>query len=151
MVSSQPSQPRYAHTIFCDDVRYETSGKAIIIGVYSSDMFVSGDVPITLPRLLILCEVVSPIEDPVKRLKIRAFGPPLGQEEPEAEIPDIPLPIAPDGREFVASVVRVAIDLAPFTVHAEGFIEVTVETERETMRAGRLYIHFLPSPEVSQI
>ncbi|MCW2242773.1 hypothetical protein [Azospirillum canadense] len=144
------SQPRYAHTIFCDDVRQEITGKHIIIGVYSSEMSIFGTPPITLPRLLILVQAMSAIDDPIQRLKIRASGPPLGPDSHEAVIPEVPLPTPIHGRPLVAAGISASFDFSPCVIHSEGFIEVTAETERETMWAGRLYVRIQPLPEAAQ-
>ena len=40
------------HSIFCDDVRHEISGKKTIVGIYSTHLFVS-EIPSVLPKLCI--------------------------------------------------------------------------------------------------
>jgi hypothetical protein len=44
-------RPRaYGHSVFCDDIRHETSGKLTLVGVYTNAMFVHGEFPFTLPK-----------------------------------------------------------------------------------------------------
>ena len=35
--------PRYIHTLYCDDIRQETNGKAIYVGVYGNAMNITVD------------------------------------------------------------------------------------------------------------
>jgi hypothetical protein len=37
-------------TIFCDDLRQETSGKITIVGAYSGGMQITGEMPVIIPR-----------------------------------------------------------------------------------------------------
>ena len=40
----------YGYTVFCEDIRSETSGTRSMIGVYFGQMFVHGAFPIALPK-----------------------------------------------------------------------------------------------------
>lgn len=71
-------------TIFCDDVRTESSGKKIYVGVYSSAMLVS-KIPATLPALVILLRLLV-TEDRFPRKSLRfvilSDDEPLFEHEP---------------------------------------------------------------------
>jgi hypothetical protein len=45
-----PPPDFYGHTIFCDDIRPEASGKMTFIGVYTHHMVVHGTFPFLLPK-----------------------------------------------------------------------------------------------------
>ena len=45
-----PSLPS-GFVIFCDDIRHEISGKSTYVGVYSGQMVLTGNLPVTLPQL----------------------------------------------------------------------------------------------------
>lgn len=61
---------RYLHTIYCDDVRLEVGNKQSLMGIYSSDLFLP-ELPIALPKLCIVVNLVTPIDKPWKELTIR--------------------------------------------------------------------------------
>lgn len=51
-----PSTPS-GTTIFCDDVRHETTGKTSLIGVYQDGMSIISSVPIFIPQLCMITKV----------------------------------------------------------------------------------------------
>ena len=61
---------RQVETLFCDDIRHETNGKAMYIGVYSSAMLVQ-QFPITLPKLCIAIKVTTPADQPFRSFSLR--------------------------------------------------------------------------------
>lgn len=73
-----PSLPS-GFVIFCDDIRHEINGKATYVGVYSGQLIIGGDLPITLPQLhaAITFRVAPPSEiiKPIIRMNI------TGQDE----------------------------------------------------------------------
>lgn len=63
---------RHVETVFCDDVRFEVSGKAIYIGVYANFLLVE-HFPAQLPKLCVIVKVVTPFSHPFKSLKVRVL------------------------------------------------------------------------------
>jgi len=63
---------RYVQTLFCDDIRHELGGKLSYIGVYSGGLFVTS-FPITLPKLCLSVQVVTPGEKPMDSLTLRVL------------------------------------------------------------------------------
>jgi hypothetical protein len=48
-----PTNPS-GFSIFCDDIRYEMSGKQTYIGVYDGSMRIASSAPATIPQLCVL-------------------------------------------------------------------------------------------------
>jgi len=63
-------QERYAHAVYCDDLRAETSGKTTFVGVYGDSLLI-GELPATLPRLCLRLYLVTPLSRPFKHLTIQ--------------------------------------------------------------------------------
>lgn len=144
---------RIAHTLFCDEVRQEVNGKAIFIGVYSTEMFVPA-LPLTLPTFSALVTVSSPVDMPLKRLIVRLwYGDDVIAEAflPEGEL-EAHFGAAPktddsfSGDSFQVFRSMVVINIAPFTLDKEGILKVRVETESEIIPAGAIAIKVASAP-----
>ncbi|WP_133510302.1 DUF6941 family protein [Candidatus Thiosymbion oneisti] len=61
---------RYVETLFCDDIRHEMGGKLSFIGVYSGELLVPA-FPVTLPKLCLFVNIVTPAEEPFRSLNLR--------------------------------------------------------------------------------
>jgi hypothetical protein len=61
---------RYAHAIFCDDIRQEVGNKQSYMGVYISEMILPS-LPFILQKLCCQVSVVTPIERPFQKLVFR--------------------------------------------------------------------------------
>jgi hypothetical protein len=64
-----PPTDFYGHTLFCDDIRQEASGKITFVGVYTDRMVVHGDFPLILPKFALWIQynqrrtsVLTPVE-----------------------------------------------------------------------------------------
>lgn len=91
--------------IFCDDIRHEIGDKATYVGVYSGQMILAGNLPITLPKLCAAITLrISPPTEIVRatiRMHLSSQDEPLfeaeAQIEPVQGISDnIPLDQIPD-------------------------------------------------------
>lgn len=137
---------RFAHTVFCDEIRREVNGKAIFIGVYDSDLYVPG-LPITLPTFSVFVTVSSPTDMPIKKMIIRLY---YGENViAEAPVPDAELSDAfsevSDSQFQDNDVMQVfrftlAINISPFVIEKEGNLRVRVETDSEVLPGGALFI-----------
>ncbi|NMG16963.1 DUF6941 family protein [Aromatoleum bremense] len=63
---------RHIQTIFCDDIRHELGGKVSFIGVYSARLIVPA-FPVTLPKLCVAVNAVTPAAQPFERLTLRVL------------------------------------------------------------------------------
>ncbi len=67
--------PRYLHTLYCDDIRQEVNGKAIHIGVYGGVMQITVDEAdlkkqggITIPKLCLVSTLNTPVTKPMGKI-----------------------------------------------------------------------------------
>jgi len=63
---------RHIQTIFCDDVRHELGGKLSYMGAYNGVLFVPA-FPVTLPKLCLVINVLTPAEKPFAKLVLRVL------------------------------------------------------------------------------
>jgi hypothetical protein len=131
---------RFAHAIFCDDIRREAQGKVSLIGVIDTGkLIIHGDFPVTLPKLCVYLTVNTPIEQPFNTLSLTLAGPPMADKEISTEIPINPnRPPAPEGT--VAAGVHSGLEIEFFQFHAPGIIEAVVLADGERYLAGRLRV-----------
>lgn len=133
--------PRVAHSLFCDDVRVEVGNKFSLMGIYTSDMIFPTKPPVMLPRLIIAVWVISDFDDPIQAIatSVRMF-PDGGEIFKTERLPVQSIRGTSEGAtKFYA---QQLIPISPLLIPGDGKIEITVETERETLRAGKLTIHF---------
>lgn len=84
----QDTPDTFGHTVFCDDIRQEVTGKLILIGVYQAVMVVNSAFPVTLPRLCFSISIIQKAESFSPSVGIRIFVPGDSDDTPsiEAEI-----------------------------------------------------------------
>lgn len=143
-----PSLPS-GHTIFCDDIRHETTGKVTYVGSYGSHMFVAS-VPAIVPK--ICCAVTfREAMDSFGKVTIRAIHE-TGDEETilaqlEYEINSGDIPEAPSGDPFIMREGRFFVEMAPFAIAGAGKLKVRAFKDDNEIRLGALIIEV--RPEVS--
>jgi len=139
---------RVAFCVFCDDVRPEVGNKLSLMGLYGGDMIAPGPAPVVLSKLCIVLWIIADIDDPPQRVGVRVLMPPDESERVKLDLPPLGVLVHPEGALRLHA--QAVIPMTPFLLDREGFIQVMVETERETLRAGRLMVRFVdpaPSPE----
>jgi hypothetical protein len=139
--------PRVANCIFCDDVRVEVGGKLSLMGVYNADILFAVAAPAAIPKFGIVVWLIHDIDDKPEKITIRILMPPERNEvvRIEGTLGDQQLPYEPD--EMSKGILRFVIPIMSITFSEEGFLEVMIDTGRETLRAGRLRIRFNAKPE----
>ncbi len=143
--------PRIAHCVFCDDVRYETGNKLSLMGIYSGEIGFPHDPPsatqLSLPKFVICWWLFCDIDDPPQRVSVNLYMPPDRTEVLKFAVPPehlvSPAVVFEDAIRLTLSSV---IPIVNLTFAREGRMEVTIETERETLRAGRLRIRISGRP-----
>lgn len=141
---------RHIQTIFCDDIRHEIGGKLSYIGVYSGRLIAS-EFPITLPKLCLALNVVTPSSEPFRSLSLNVLKneetlahPVLNEaqliEACEAAVTanaDVasPLPV------LIASFLFV---FSPFVLEGPCLLRVRAETESEELQGIALRIEQAP-------
>ncbi len=139
---------RVAFCVFCDDVRPEVGNKLSLMGLYSGDMIAPGPAPAILSKLCIVLWIIADIDDPPQRVGVRVLMPPDESERMKLDLPPLGVLVHPEGATRLHA--QAVIPMTPFRLEHEGFIQVMVDTERETLRAGRLMVRFVDpagSPE----
>lgn len=140
---------RQVHTIFCDDIRQEISGKLSYIGVYSERMLVS-PIPSVLPKLCLALSVVTPLTHPFHRLSVRVLKNDdefAKREFTEAELSTFVEALAesPDTeRVNRVHVFRALFFFSPFQVDAPCTLKVRIDTEEDELRGIGLRIEQAP-------
>lgn len=139
---------RQVSAIFCDDVRQETSGKLIFIGVYTGTLIVP-KLPTTLSKLCVLLTTVAPVDRPFKKLKMKIYkGLDVISERaiPDEYLNPPELPLPPVDDEQLRTVMepmrmfRTQFTLSPLELNDRTFLRVRVETEDEELKCPGLSI-----------
>jgi len=130
----------FATTLFCDDVKYEETGKRLYIGVYEDEM-VTFEFPLRREKLCVLLTYLTPIENPklITKVKIKVPGQEprvMNLNERNKNFRRIPKE-APKGTKYFVS--KSVLTIAPFEMLSEGRIVVEVTNESgEEIHAGSL-------------
>lgn len=147
----------YGNAVFCDDIRTEIDGKSSLIGVYTNQMFVHGDFPVTLPKFAFSITFVQKkkIFDP--NVGIRIFLPQdpddapsiqadMGEHSEGAVLANIPRPNFPMPPESDQAVVALRANLifAPLVIAQPGAIKVRIARRGDLVRLGGLYVSKAP-------
>ena len=137
------ASPRVAFCEFCDDIRLEAGNKFSIMGIYGTEMHFAVPAPALLVKWGIFFWLITDIGDIPQKINVKVLIPPDRQEVFSTDIP-----IAPAEHTEGATKLRwrTPIMMPMINLTAEGYIEVIVETELGSMRAGRIFVKF---PEVA--
>lgn len=140
-----PSLPS-GHTVFCDDVRQEASGKQTYVGTYNSIMFVAG-FPATLPQ--IHCVITYREEvDALGDVAIRVIHEVNDEDTVIAEInisfSDSPPPPTDMTEPFLMKEAKLIVPLSPFNIEAAGCLKVRAFRGEDEIRLGSLKIKEAP-------
>lgn len=138
----------FGHTIFCDDIRFESGGKITYVGAYDSTMFVNSDFPVVLPKFALSLFFIQKrtVFDP--NIGIRVFLPGDGKENAsiEGSLKDVLtesefsklLNQAQGDKEYIS--LRANLICTPLVIKCEGSIKARVEKNGKLYRLGMLHI-----------
>ncbi|HYE70110.1 MAG TPA: hypothetical protein VD932_01130 [Aquabacterium sp.] len=144
-MSEPDSRPVYC--LFCDDIRTELGGKLSFMGLYGAELILNIPFPAILPKLGVIIGMIHKIGDQPKFIKVKIYGPVTGEEVAQFDINDIPPQPIEEG--MTKGHLRLTFQLVPFAIPQAGSVEVFVETERDSVRAGRLKISTKAEPASS--
>lgn len=132
---------RFAHSIFCDDLRREDNGKMMFIGVYEPTL-VGDKFPFVVQALNILTTVTVPKRDMPSKLRFRLyFDDELIQEHVIDELPHgSPVPGSDMDAPTAVAKMQMILSMRNWEVTHGGMLKVRVVTERETLPAGVLMV-----------
>jgi hypothetical protein len=137
---------RYIHIIYCDDVRLEVGNKQSLMGIYASELWVS-DCPVMLPKICIVVNVSTPVDQPFKKLILRITkddevlieAPLIGDQQQ-----DIQQGFIENGNEQDDPDRRIAIVgtfvLSPFNIEKNSVLRVLADTEIGELKGSPLKI-----------
>lgn len=140
---------RQVHTIFCDDIRHEVSGKLTYVGVYSGKMFVPA-FPTTLPKLCLALNVVTASSNPFRKLILRVFKNEEVLAEANVSESELEKYIEPANDELESErrdevhIFHSALVFSPFNIDTPCKLRVRVETEDGEFRGVGLTIETSP-------
>lgn len=135
---------RFAHAIFCDDIRQELGGKFTFVGVYGANLLVPR-FPTVLPKLCVVVNMATPSDQPFEALKFRVLkGDDTIAEGDFGNIAKAADELSNASHERVMRVVTHAI-FSPFKVDASGLVRVQILTEDGEIEAGSLQIDQKPA------
>lgn len=138
----------FGTTIFCDDIRTEIDGKVTFVGVYSQQMFIHGEFPVTLPKFsfgIIFVQKKSVFE---ANLGIRIFLPGDADDAPsvQADLSEghegailAAASASPDTPQAIV-VLRSNLVLAPLEIKQAGAIKVRIARRGDLVRLGALEV-----------
>jgi len=141
---------RRLHVIYCEDVRLEMTGQTSIIGIFNGALAVP-TMPITLPKLCIVVEASTPIDDLLQTL---TFEVKVG-DEPPAVVHEVPQAVLEQQAKSVAAMpppregeedakktlsFRTQFFLAPLVINEPTVIKTRMLTERGLVRGVALSV-----------
>jgi hypothetical protein len=121
----------------------EVGNKMSFMGTYITDLYTTQTLPAVLPKF---CAIIWLIADPddAPSSMTTTITLPDGVEFARMESPALELPDPFHMKETAQKAIySQTVQCAPLPLPCEGMLEVWVETEREKMRAGRLFVHSL--------
>ena len=143
---------RYAHAIYCDDIRQELGSKLSLMGIYQGKMFVPS-FPIVLSKLCVAVWAVTPIDRPFTKLTLRLLH---GDKVVlEAPLPDEFLNTQGNLVETLDPVnpktltAHTAIQLSPLPIEGPVSLKLRIQTEQEELRAGGLEIELAAQEQLT--
>lgn len=156
-----PPSPRTGFCLFCDDVRAEVGNKLSFMGVYGDAMMfpegIPAEQPIIAPKLAIAIWLICDINDKPDTLTARVYAPPGRTEvgvvhQSSEQISTIWDTLTRSAQADARKIsLQAVVQFGNFLLAHEGFIEVTIETDQGTIRAGRLRIHIPGRPDPSTL
>jgi hypothetical protein len=136
----------YGTTIFCDDIRDETTGKKTYVGVYPQDMVVSGPFPALIPQFALAVTYLEPLSMEISPVTIKIFVP---SEDGKGQLAaEIDLPLSRESEQYNKDhdplaqfrATLMAFKISPLVVVKEGYIKVRAYFGEEEIRLGSMRI-----------
>ncbi len=141
---------RSVSAIYCDDVRQEAGNKVSYMGTYTGMMFVPS-FPAVIPKLVVVIHVLTPIDNPFKRLTIKLMK--NDESLGETEIPGEALETLRtqsavqmgDLGEDVSIGLSMIFTMLSLSVAEASKIRIRVQTESEELKGPALVIRDIPT------
>ena len=144
-----PMPPQHLQTLFCDDIRHETSGKLTLVGVYS-DALIVPELPATLPRLCLVARLIAPLAQPPRSVTLRVFKDDQLVQEVAARKEDLADMLRAAAhypaqtRSERVQIVQFLVEFSPFQLDRPGLLRVHAETDLGRLEGAPLQISTTP-------
>ena len=141
--------PQHLQTLFCDDIRHETSGKMTLVGVYS-DALIVPELPATLPRLCLVARLIAPLAQPPRSVTLRVFKDDQIVQEVAARKEDLADMLRAAAhypaqtRSVRVQIMQFLVEFAPFQLDRPGLLRVHAETDQGRLEGAPLQIATTP-------
>lgn len=142
----------YGTTVFCDDIRFEASGKLTLVGCYTSEMTFSGPAPGKLPNFAALVNIRIPRELSFRKVELRVLKEVASVKEEifqaelevsEEQREEAFVPIGQEKNEEQVLSMTFPLQWSPLDIEGAGLIKVRAYLDGETeVRLGALKINF---------
>lgn len=144
-----PMPPQHLQTLFCDDIRHETSGKLTLVGVYS-DALIVPELPATLPRLCLVARLIAPLAQPPRLVTLRVFKDDQLVQEVAARKEDLTDMLRAAAhypaqtRSERVQIVQFLVEFSPFQLDRPGLLRVHAETDQGRLEGAPLQVSTTP-------
>lgn len=149
------SAPRQAYCLFCDDVRTEEGRKLSFMGVYGGEMVapvppgMPPEARLGIPKLVIAFWLITDLDDVPDRVTLTVYAPPHRSEIFKTELDLKTLTPSQTPEWATRFTIQGHIPFLNFLIVEDGIIEVTLDTHREIIVAGRVKVRLQPSIEAA--
>jgi hypothetical protein len=133
---------RYAHAVYCDDIRQEVGNKTSLIGLYSGQLSTS-EFPCALPKLCIVISVSTPKDEMFGSLSlagtycdVEIFKMEMDKEQIQAVIDQTPK-LQEVGKFFMVQVMAI---LSPFHLEKPGMLRLNLMVDGEKLHCAGLEV-----------
>ena len=145
------------YTILCDDIRHEITGKTTLVGVYNTQLIVTGEAPVTLPQICMVInlrlhppkDAIAPTIKIFRSDQVEPIYEMTAELEPEVtQAVPMPTPTDPDSVTFLqlgfnAIIPSLVID-GPFSLKVRAFLN------GDEVRLGALQIAMVQPNEEAE-
>lgn len=133
---------RYAHAVYCDDIRHEVGNKTSLIGLYSGQLGAS-EFPCALPKLCIVISVSTPKEEMFGSLSLTGsfsgteiFRMEMDKEQIQVVIDQTPK-LQEEGKFFLVQLMAI---LSPLQLEKPGKLTLDLLVDGEKLHCAGLEI-----------
>jgi hypothetical protein len=141
--------PRFAHALFCDDIRLEVGNKVTLVGIYQGDMFLN-EMPAFVPRMGVAFYVSTPIGEPISKFGFRiSRGDDVIVEASPADTSELPRQEPLDGHDAVTRrTIAFSVPLPPMTFAEPCTLRAVVNIDGIETVAAKLRVRVALTAEV---
>lgn len=141
---------RYAHAVFCDDIRQEMGGKITLVGIYQGQCLVPA-IPCSLAKLCVSITISAPRSSPPKAVQVKGtyagaevISMNLDQTQIDAIMSGSPNH-RPDGKRMMLVLMGI---MSPFMVKEPGRLALQVLADDDELPCDSLDINVAPPDTV---